>query len=88
MVAGSVAAPGHFASDPICHDTLTSPRVDFHSFRRAFASSLADAGANEQTAMHLSSHSDSKVHALYTMRTRKMMEIPASSVPSLGPMWI
>ncbi len=75
-------------NDPLFFDTTASRRVDFHSFRRAFASALADAGVNEQTAMHLASHADSRVHALYTMRTTKMMVIPASAVPALPSKWI
>jgi len=50
--------------------------VDWHSFRRAFATSLAEAGVNEQRAMLLTSHSDSKVHARYVQETQAMQVIP------------
>ena len=73
-----------FASDPLYSDTSMSRRVDFHSFRRAFASALADAGINVQTAMHLAAHSDAKTHALYVMRTDAMKQIPVSAVPNVN----
>jgi hypothetical protein len=52
------------ASDPLYNDTPTTPRVDFHSFRRAFNTPLAEAGVNVQQATHLAGHSDPKVHAM------------------------
>ncbi len=33
--------------------------------------------------MHLSSHSDSKTHALYVMRTDAMKRIPEAAIPSM-----
>ena len=65
------------------NDTPTSKRVDWHSFRRAFATSLAEAGVNEQRAMMLTSHSDSKVHARYVQETQAMQAIPDAAVPLL-----
>jgi site-specific recombinase XerD len=67
----------------IHHDTPTSKRVDWHSFRRAFATSLAESGVNEQRAMHLTAHSDSKVHARYVQETQAMQVIPAAAIPAL-----
>lgn len=67
----------------IHNDTPVSKRVDFHSFRRAFATSLAEAGVNEQRAMMLTSHSDSKVHARYVQETLAMQAIPEGAVPPI-----
>ena len=62
--------------------------MDFHSFRRAFNTALAEAGINVQHAMHLASHSDPKVHARYVMSTRAMRKIPDEALPQLpvGPL--
>jgi integrase len=73
----------NFASDPLYNDTPTTQRVDFHSFRRAFNTALAEAGVNVQQAMHLAGHSDPKVHAMYVMSTRRMQQIPAAALPQL-----
>ena len=67
----------------IHHDTPTSKKVDWHSFRRAFATSLAEAGVNEQRARLLVAHGDANVHAKYVQQTRAMREIPAASVPMI-----
>jgi len=53
--------------DPLYFATASTLPVDFHSFRRAFNTGLADAGVNVQHAMHLAAHSDPKVHARYIM---------------------
>lgn len=68
----------------IHHDTPTSRRVDWHSFRRAFATSLAEAGVNEQHARLLTAHGDGAVHAKYVQQTRAMQHIPAGAIPQLG----
>lgn len=68
----------------IHNDTPTSRKVDWHSFRRAFATALAEAGTNEQTARLLVAHGDASVHARYVQQTRAMRQIPASAVPALG----
>ena len=46
--------------DPLYFETATTLPVDFHSFRRAFNTALAEAGVNVQHAMHLAAHSDPK----------------------------
>lgn len=71
------------ARDPLYVETATTLPVDFHSFRRAFASALADAGVNVQTAMRLASHSDEKVHMRYVGRTAAMRQIPEAAIPRL-----
>lgn len=71
-------------SDPLFHETATTLPVDFHSFRRAFNTALAEAGVNVQHAMHLASHSDPKVHARYVMNTRAMRTVPSAALPALS----
>ncbi len=55
------------ARDPLYFETASTLPVDFHSFRRAFNTGLAEAGVNVQHAMHLAAHADAKVHARYVM---------------------
>lgn len=62
--------------------TPTSKRVDFHSFRRAFATSLAEAEINEQRAIRLTALAESKVHAKYVQDTHAVV-IPKPRVPAL-----
>ena len=69
--------------DPIYYETASTLPVDFHSFRRAFSTALAEAGVNVQHAMHLASHSDPRVHARYVMRTAAMRAIPDAALPVL-----
>lgn len=67
----------------IHNDTPTSKRVDWHSFRRAFASALAAADVGEQRAMRLTAHTDSRVHARYVLESEAMQTIPIAAVPLL-----
>jgi integrase len=67
--------------------TIFSQRVDFHSFRRAFSTALADAGVNAQRAQHLTGHADPRAHARYVMRSKTMQAIPAAALPRLVPNW-
>ncbi len=69
--------------DPLYFETATTLPVDFHSFRRAFNTALAEAGVNVQHAMHLAAHTDPKVHARYVMRTTAMRTIPDAAIPRL-----
>jgi hypothetical protein len=65
------------------HDTPTSRKLNFHSTgRRAFSTALAKSGVNEQTAMALTHHADSRVHNRYVGELAR--EVPASALPSLG----
>jgi len=70
-------------ADPLYFETDSTLPVDFHSFRRAFNTALAEAGVNVQRAMHLASHSDPRVHARYVMNTAAMREIPIEALPTL-----
>lgn len=74
--------PG-LARDPLYAETATTLPVDFHSFRRAFASALAAAGTNAQHAMRLANHSDPRVHMRYVMDGPEMRAIPDAAVPVL-----
>ena len=79
--AGKKLAP--HPADALYFETEVSLPVDFHSFRRAFNTALAEAGVNVQRAMHLADHSDPRVHARYVMHTAAMREIPAEALPTL-----
>jgi integrase len=70
--------------DPLYFETANTLPVDFHSFRRAFSTALAQAGTNVQHAMHLAAHSDPRVHARYVMRTTAMRTVPAAALPALS----
>jgi integrase len=69
--------------DPLYFETATTLPVDFHSFRRAFNTALAEADVNLQKAMVLASHADAKTHMKYVARTRRMRSLPAAALPSL-----
>lgn len=71
--------------DPLYFETKTTLPVDFHSFRRAFNTALAEAGVNVQHAMHLADHSDPKVHQRYVMNTVAMRTLPEAAIPALPP---
>ena len=64
------------------HETATTLPVDFHSTRRAYASSLARVGLNAQQAMQLTGHSDPRVHQGYVdgLAPRTM---PAAALPPM-----
>ncbi len=55
--------------------------VDFHSTRRAYASALAAANINAQTAQLLTGHSDPEVHQRYVAQT--VVALPAEATPSI-----
>jgi integrase len=78
---GTKLAPS--PTDPLYYETATTLPVDFHSFRRAFNTALAEAGVNVQHAMHLASHADAKVHSRYVMSTKAMRTIPSAALPRL-----
>ena len=77
------AAPN--PADPLYFDTPVSRRVDFHSFRRAYNTALAEAGVNVQTAMGLASHSDPKTHMRYVMASEAAKAVPAAALPVIDP---
>ncbi len=60
------------------HETPFSLPVDFHSFRRAFSSALANAGVNEQTAMALTGHADAKAHRRYLTAVDAQRALPSA----------
>jgi integrase len=71
-----------FAQDELYHETAWSLPVDFHSFRRAFKTRLAETGISTEHAMHLSGSSDPRTHARYVMATPAMQRIPLAALPS------
>ncbi len=82
VAKGTKLAPN--PRDPLYYETATTLPVDFHSFRRAFNTALAEAGVNVQHAMHLASHADAKTHMRYVMRTIAMRTIPDAALPILS----
>jgi len=65
-------------------ETATTLPVDFHSFRRAFVTALAEADINQQRAMTLSHHSDAKTHMGYVAETSAMKRIPVAALPAIN----
>jgi hypothetical protein len=66
-------------------ETKHTAPVDFHSFRRAFATALAGSGVNVQTAMVLAGHSDARTHLGYVALAAEQQPIPAAALPRLTP---
>jgi integrase len=64
--------------------SATVQAVDFHSTRRAYATSLARVGVNAQTAMALTGHSDHKVHQRY-VEAASIRALPAAAIPYVNP---
>lgn len=62
-------------------ETPHSLPVDFHSFRRAFNTALADAGVNIQTAMRLAGHADAATHMRSVMS--RVRRVPEAALPRL-----
>lgn len=60
-------------------DTAHSRKTDFHTRRREYVSALATSGANEQTAMALAHHADSKVHRRYQIA--QIRSAPLAALP-------
>jgi integrase len=72
-----------FLSDPLYYPKAGSLPVDFHSFRRAFSTGLAEAGVNAQQAMVLAGHSDPRAHGRYIAATAELSRVPAGALPTL-----
>lgn len=63
-------------------DSLEYKPVDFHSFRRAFATGLASANVSTPVAMALADHQDPATHARYVrLGQRAALEMPALALP-------
>lgn len=69
------------ARPELFEDNAESRRVDFHSFRRAYATALAVAGVNAQAAMRLSGHSKMETHMRYVDQTRALVT-PDAALPA------
>ena len=72
------------AADPIYKETAYTLPVDFHSFRRAYNSGLAQSGVNLQHAMIFAGHSDSRTHMRYIERTAGLNQVPEAALPDFG----
>jgi len=70
--------------DELLNGSATVQPVDFHSTRRAYATALALAGVNEQQAMALTGHADSKTHRLY-LEALNVRALPETAVPAVDP---
>jgi integrase len=57
-------------------------RVDFHSFRRAYATALAEVDANGLLSMRLTGHKSMATHNLYVMRSGTM-RVPEAALPKV-----
>lgn len=68
------------------HDTEDTRKVDFHSFRRAYCSALADLEVNAQQAMKLAAHDQLTTHLKYVNRTKPLITpegvAPATAAPA------
>jgi integrase len=69
--------------DPLYRETATTLPVDFHSFRRAYATALAATGVNLQTAMRLAGHASSKTHDGYVKLATKPLAAPPAAMPRI-----
>jgi len=58
--------------------------VDFHSWRRAYVQSLADAGVSAQDAAALAGHSTLEAHMRYLSNTTRLRSVPDSALPKIG----
>ncbi len=58
-------------------------RVDFHSWRRAYCQSLADAGVNAQLAKALAGHATEAAHERYVRNSEKARELPEAARPQI-----
>jgi integrase len=56
--------------------------LDFHSFRRAYATALAETDTDARLAMRLSGHKSMATHDLYVLRSGSM-RMPESALPKV-----
>ncbi len=63
-------------------NSLEYKPLDFHSFRRAFATGLAAAGVSTPLAMALADHRDASTHTRYTLLgQRSSLTVPEHALP-------
>ena len=60
----------------------TRSSESFATTGRAFVSALASSGVNEQTAMALANHKDTRIHRRY--RLGQIVDVPVAALPELG----
>lgn len=81
--------PGYDEADPkpehcqIQTGGKHNSRLDFHSFRRSFATAAAHAGLNVQSAMALCGHADAKTHMLY-VESVTVLAAPDKMMPRIN----
>jgi hypothetical protein len=64
-------------------DTAFTRRLDFHSFRRAYATALARAGVTAQQAMVLADHRSAQTHLGYVQLAQEQASIPEAALPRI-----
>jgi integrase len=64
------------------HNTDRTRRVDFHSFRRAWATAIGAQGLNAQTAMLVTGHKQMTTHMRY--QRPEVISVPSGAVPTWG----
>ena len=64
-------------------ETAFTLPVDFHSWRRSFVQSLADAEVNAQQAAALAGHADLGAHMRYLRNAERMRSVPDAALPAL-----
>jgi integrase len=62
--------------------TEVTLRVDFHSFRRAYSTALAEVDADGRLSMRLTGHKSLATHNLYVMRSGTM-RVPEAALPKV-----
>lgn len=74
----------------LLNDVEFTKRLDFHSFRRAYSTALADANVNLQTAMALTGHRKAETHMRYVdkLKRQKPLATPAEVLPKLEGNWL
>ena len=64
-------------------ETAVSRPVDFHSWRRAYATGLARAGVTVQQAMALAGHVSTSSHLVYVRLDEEQARVPPAALPQL-----
>lgn len=65
-------------------DSAANACLDFHSFRRAYATAAGQSNLNIQQAMALTDHSDERTHMRY-YRPAELLVTPKTMLPNIGP---
>lgn len=71
--------------EEILEGTTRNRPVDFHSFRRAFATGLRHAKVDARDAMRLTHHTSYETHQRYVRDDGPIAAPPMAALPTLGP---